>query len=254
MENVQCFKKVKQEDKEVRDTFIKENTGLVWSVVKRFTNRGYDQEELFQIGCIGLIKAVDRFDEKYEVAFSTYAVPLITGELKRFFRDNGIIRVSRSLKEAGWKIKQEQDRFYEETGKSPTIEELAELVHMSKEEIVMAMDANAQIESIDQKIDFGEGKTVSMLDQVVAKEQGVGAVGCQDSKDIEKEQLINKMLVHSVMKKLDEREKRLITMRFFGDKTQNEVAKTLGISQVQVSRLEKKILRQMRTEILGTGA
>ena len=247
MENVQCFEKIKQEDKEVRDTFIKENTGLVWSVVKRFTNRGYDQEELFQIGCIGLIKAVDRFDEKYEVAFSTYAVPLITGELKRFFRDNGIIRVSRSLKEAGWKIKQEQDRIYEKTGKSPTVEELAELVHM-------AIDANAQIESIDQKIDFGEGKTVSMLDQVVAKEQGVGAVGCQDSKDIEKEQLLNKMLVHSVIKKLNEREKRLITMRFFGDKTQTEVAKTLGISQVQVSRLEKKILRQMRTEILGTGA
>ncbi len=250
MKEIQCFDEANQDDKEKRNTLIEKNTGLVWSVVKRFVNRGYEREELFQIGCIGLIKAVDRFDEKYEVAFSTYAILLITGELKRFFRDNGIIRVSRSLKEAGWKIRQEQDRFYEKTGRSPTIEELVELVQLSREEIVMAMDANAQIESIDQTMDFGEGKAVAMVDQVIAKEQGVGMIGGHSNEDIEKEQVLNKMLVQSVMKKLDEREKTLITLRFFGDKTQNEIAEKLGISQVQVSRLEKKILKRMRIDIL----
>lgn len=250
MKEIQCFDEANQDDKEKRNTLIEKNTGLVWSVVKRFVNRGYEREELFQIGCIGLIKAVDRFDEKYEVAFSTYAIPLITGELKRFFRDNGIIRVSRSLKEAGWKIRQEQDRFYEKTGRSPTIEELVERVQLSREEIVMAMDANAQIESIDQAMDFGEGKAVAMVDQVIAKEQGVGMIGGHSNEDIEKEQVLNKMLVQSVMKKLDEREKTLITLRFFGDKTQNEIAEKLGISQVQVSRLEKKILKRMRIDIL----
>lgn len=251
MEVFQWIKDAQAGDKNARDTFIEKNTGLVWSVVKRFTNRGYEAEDLFQIGCIGLIKAVDRFDTTFSVEFSTYAVPLIAGELKRFFRDNGMIHISRSIKENGWKIRQAEESFYEKYGKSPSVLQIEESTGLTREEIVLALEANMEVESIDQSISFTDGSTTCMLDQVTGCPGEMGSFGEKNGRDKEKEQVLDKLLVSTLLKKLSQREKLLITLRFFCDKTQTEVAKQFGISQVQVSRLEKKILKKMREEIQG---
>ena len=250
MEDRMCFSAIQEGDKEARDAFIEKNTGLVWSVVKRFTNRGYDAEELFQIGCVGLIKAVDRFDMAFQVAFSTYAIPLITGEIKRFFRDNGMIRVSRSVKEAGWKIKQAEEVLLERKGRAPTIGELEEETGISREDIIVALDANAQVESIDKGQENENGNSISLADMVTGEPGGIGTLQLQDGKDPEKERLLNKMLLSSLLSKLEGREETLIILRFFQEKTQKEVAEHLGVSQVQVSRMEKKILKKMREEAL----
>lgn len=249
MDKSQWIKAAQKGDKNARDTIIEQNTGLVWSIVKRFTNRGCDAEDLFQIGCIGLIKAVDKFNLDYQVEFSTYAVPLITGEIKRFFRDNNLVRVSRSLKECGWKIRKAEERLQEQLGRNPTVLELVEETGYTKEEIVVALEANAEIESLDQAFVNGEGKEVSVLDQVTGTPGGIGSIGAGAGKDLEKEKVLDKILIENLLKQLDSRETALITMRFFKDKTQSEVAKQLGISQVQVSRLEKKILIRMREQL-----
>lgn len=255
MEEIDNVKFIQNGDEEERKTFIEKNTGLVWSIVKRYANRGYESEELFQVGCIGLIKAVDRFDTSYEVAFSTYAVPLITGEIKRFFRDNGILKVSRSLKENGWRISKTKETLQEKFGRSPTIKELMQELSMTREEIVFAMEANHHVQSIDQEYEGTDGKMATMAEYVTGKPGFVGTMDNGDGKDWEKDQLLDKLLIKTLLQKLSDREERLIVMRFFQENTQSEVAKKLGISQVQVSRLEKKILKKMREEALqGLGS
>lgn len=242
-------------DKEARETLIEENLGLVRHIVKRFAGRGYDMEDLFQIGCIGLMKAIDKFDLQYDVRFSTYAVPMIQGEIKRFLRDDGMVKVSRTLKENGWKIKQAAQRLSQKLGREATLQELAEATGLETEDIVMALDANVEVESIYKSVYQSDGNEIYLVDQVVGGSGGVGystmgqAGGGGSCEDTEKEKVLNHMLLEQLLGQLDERERELIRMRYFQDKTQVEVAKCLGISQVQVSRMEKRILLQMRREV-----
>lgn len=225
--------KAQQGDKEAREVLIEKNLGLVHAIVRRFTGRGVEMEDLFQIGTIGLIKAIDHFDLSYDVKFSTYAVPLITGEIKRFLRDDGIVKVSRSLKETSLKIKLLRQNLNGRLGREPTLKELAEQSGLSMEEIVMATESENKVESIYASVYQNDGSEVFLLD-VLGKE------------DEEKEKLLNHMFLQQLLDGLTERESMLIKMRYFQEKTQTEVARYMGISQVQVSRLEKKILLNMR--------
>ncbi|MDE7257972.1 MAG: SigB/SigF/SigG family RNA polymerase sigma factor [Lachnospiraceae bacterium] len=242
-------------DKEARETLIEENLGLVRHIVKRFAGRGYDMEDLFQIGCIGLMKAIDKFDLKYEVRFSTYAVPMIQGEIKRFLRDDGMVKVSRTLKENGWKVKQAAERLSQQFGREASLQELSEATGLEVEDIVLALDANVEVESIYKSVYQSDGNEIYLVDQVVGGSSmsytGVGRTIPNGSihEDTEKEKILNHMLLEQLLGKLDDRELELIRMRYFQDKTQVEVAKCMGISQVQVSRMEKRILLQLREEV-----
>lgn len=230
------FELIKQSqagDKEAKEQLIKENSGLIWNVVRRFMGRGYETEDLYQIGAIGLIRAIDKFDFEYEVRFSTYAVPLISGEIKRFLRDDGMIKVSRTLKENQWKIKRTMESLQKEKGREPTVEEIAEELAMEPEEIMLCMEAVVEVESMEQSIFGKDGKEISLKDRVASEKN-------------EQEELMNRMFLQQLLDTLDERDRMLIVLRYFENKTQNQVAEILGISQVQVSRLEKKILRRMK--------
>ena len=224
-------------DKQAREVLIEKNLGLVHHIVKRFLNRGVDAEDLFQIGCIGLMKAIDKFDLAFDVKFSTYAVPMISGEIKRFLRDDGMVKVSRSLKENGWKITRAREQFQHEHGREPTLEEIAKVTALSTEEVVMAMDAGAEVESIYKSIYQSDGSEIYLVDQIAGKNN-------------EREKLLNHMLLKQLLSELEGEEKELIRLRYFQGKTQTDVAGKLGISQVQVSRLEKKILRRLRDKAM----
>lgn len=236
MEKLEYIKRARAGDKLARDQIIRENMPLVYSIVRRFAGRGYDLEDLGQIGAIGLIKAVDKFDVNYDVKFSTYAVPLIMGEIKRFLRDDGVIKVSRSLKENGWRIKKAQQELALELGRNPTMEEIAGALSMQREEVVMALDAVSDVDSIYKTIYQSDGNEIMLMDQL------------SDQKD-ENERIINKITLEKLLEELEEREKQLIQKRYFEEKTQIQVAEELSLSQVQVSRLEKKILCYMRKKI-----
>lgn len=225
-------------DKSARDKIVQDNLGLVWSVVRRFTGRGYDGEDLFQTGCIGLIKAIDKFDVSLELCFSTYAVPLIIGEIKRFLRDDGMIKVSRSIKENGWKVKKVSEQIAKKMGRDATMEELQKETALSSEEIVLAMEASAEVDSIYKTVYQGDGSEITLADKLAMEKD-------------DKEEILNHMLLKQLMEHLEEKDRKLIRLRYFQEKTQMEVAKELGISQVQVSRLEKKILIKMRQAVLG---
>ncbi|MCI8774247.1 MAG: SigB/SigF/SigG family RNA polymerase sigma factor [Lachnospiraceae bacterium] len=242
-------------DKEARERLIEENLGLVRHIVKRFLERGYDPEDLFQIGCIGLMKAIDKFDLRFEVKFSTYAVPMIQGEIKRFLRDDGMVKVSRTLKENGWKIRQAAEKLSHMLGRDATMQEISEETGLSVEDIVLALDANIEVESIYKSVYQSDGNEIYLVDQVVGEAGGVGYsvlennTGGSVCEDTEKEKLLNHMLLEQLLDGLDETERELIQLRYFQDKTQVEVAKRMGISQVQVSRMEKRILLQLRKEV-----
>ena len=225
--------------KAAKGKIVSDNTGLVWSIARRFVNRGYDLEELYQIGCIGLLKACDRFESRYGVQFSTYAVPLIAGEIKRFLRDNGAIKVSRILKQNGYQISKAKEALLHKYGREATLDELADYTGLCVEDIVMATEANREVESIQQTICGKDGTQVSLVERLVDEAQS----------EVAAENIMNRILVGQAMEKLGEMEQELIRLRFFEDRTQTEVAKVLGISQVQVSRLEKKILIQMRQNL-----
>ncbi len=232
-ETFELIEKSQDGDKEAKEQLIKMHSGLVWNVVRRFTGRGIELEDLYQIGAIGLIRAIDKFDFSYDVKFSTYAVPLISGEIKRFLRDDGMIKVSRSLKENQWKIKRTMETMRNGLGREPTIEEIAKELSMEPEEIVLSMEAVVEVESMDQSIYQGDGKEIFLKERIA------------DEKN-EEEELMNKLFLKQLLDSLDKRDKELIVLRYFENKTQTQVAEALGISQVQVSRLEKKILRQMK--------
>ena len=225
-----------QGDKAARDTLIEENIGLVWSIVRRFQNRGVETEDLFQIGSIGLIKAVDKFDPSYEVQFSTYAVPMIAGEIRRFLRDDGMLKVSRSLKELAGRIYSTKDALEKKNGREPTLFEVADELGVSQEDLVLAMEAQTQVESLQQVIYQGEGSDISLMEKLEEEEN-------------QSEQVVDRLLLEEVLKTLEGRERQLIYMRYFQEKTQAVIARQLGISQVQVSRLEKKILGKLRKKI-----
>ncbi|RZT02515.1 SigF/SigG family RNA polymerase sporulation sigma factor [Cuneatibacter caecimuris] len=224
-------------DKQARDQLVEENMGLIWSVVRRFLGRGYEPEDLFQIGSIGLMKAIDGFDTSFEVRFSTYAIPKITGEIKRFIRDDGMIKVSRTLKENGWKAAQASEHLKQQLGRDATLEEIAAETGITVEDLAMAMEANIEIDSIYKTVYQGDGKEIYLVDKL------------EDS-GREREQLLDSMVLKQLLEELPPEDAAIIRMRYFGEKTQTEVAKRLGISQVQVSRREKKILQKMRKQFL----
>ena len=207
---------------------------LVWSVVQRFLNRGYEPDDLFQIGSIGLLKSVDKFDLSYDVKFSTYAVPMIIGEIQRFIRDDGTVKVSRSLKETANKIRKAKDELSKNFGRVPTINELADFLQLSPEEVVMAQEASRTPASIHETVYENDGDPITLLDQIDNGEEG---------------RWFDKIALKEAISELDEREKLIVYLRYYKDQTQSEVALRLGISQVQVSRLEKKILQQMKSRM-----
>ncbi|WP_067836672.1 RNA polymerase sporulation sigma factor SigF [Amphibacillus sediminis] len=220
-------------DQAAKDILVERNVRLVWSVVQRFLNRGYDQEDLFQIGCIGLIKSIDKFDLSYQVKFSTYAVPMIIGEIQRFIRDDGSIKVSRSLKELGHKIRRKKESLAKTFGRSPTVSELACALDISPEEVIHAEEAVKVPHSIHETVYENEGDPITLLDQLA-----------EDEAD-----WFDKLLLEQIIKRLEPREQLIVYLRYYQDQTQSEVASRLGISQVQVSRLEKKILLHMKEQI-----
>ena len=227
--------KAQNKSEEALTNLVEKNSGLVWSIVKRFSGRGHSTEDLYQIGCIGLIKAIQRFDANYNVKLSTYAVPYIIGEIKRFIRDDGPIKVSRSIKELAMKIIEIQRENLNKTGKELQINELAKRLGIEKENIVVAMDAIKRPESIDEEI----------YDEVGGETK---ASRISTNKD-ETEKTINKLCVQELIEELNEDEKQIILLRYYKGKTQAEVAQRLKISQVQVSRIEKKTLLKMRSKI-----
>ena len=260
-ETTVLMEQLQRGDKEARKILIEKNLGLVHHIVKRFLGRGVEAEDLFQIGTIGLMKAIDKFDLSFQVKFSTYAVPLISGEIKRFLRDDGMVKVSRSLKENGWKINRVIEQKKRESGNDVTIGELVEETGLTKEEIVMAMEANIHVESIYKSVYQSDGSEIYLVDQVVAGGGGTGlgveAVNGREKRitssgaveDLEKEEVLNHMLLEQLLKNLGDSERNLIKMRYFENMTQVQVARILGISQVQVSRTEKKILQGMRKNL-----
>ena len=220
-------------DKEARDRLVMENAGLVWSIVRRFIGRGPEPDDLFQIGNIGLIKAIDHFDTELGVRFSTYAVPMITGEIKRFLRDDGMIKVSRSIKELGLKVKCAREEMTYELGREPTIEEIAGSVGVSREEVAASMEAGAEVESLYRPVGGSDDNQLCLMDRL-------------EEENNEHEALINRMVLKELLSSLEEGEREIIVRRYFHNQTQTQIAQDLGISQVQVSRLEKRILKAMR--------
>lgn len=227
--------KSQQGDKKARDTVFEENTGLIYSVAKRFVGRGVEMEDLIQIGSIGLLKAVDHFNASFEVKFSTYAVPMIAGEIKRYLRDDGILKVSRSLKENCVKIYSAREKLEKELGREPVMEEIAQSAQLSVDEVVMSLESGAEVESLHKIIYQGDGNDISLMDRLQEKENGQDAA-------------LNRIFLNEILKKLDARERQLIYMRYFKDMTQTEIAAEMGISQVQVSRMEKRILKQLKDQ------
>lgn len=220
-------------DVQARNKLVEWNTRLVWSVVQRFLNRGYEADDLFQIGCIGLLKCIDKFDLSYNVKFSTYAVPMIIGEIQRFLRDDGEVKVSRRLKETAGKMRREREKFTGQFGRPPTISELAERLDISVEEALMAQESARKPASIHETVYENEGEPITLLDQLAAP-------------DVE---WFDTLVLKEAVEKLDERERLIIYLRYYKDCTQAETAARIGISQVQVSRLEKQIIRSMRNDM-----
>ena len=201
-ETMRLIEMAHEGDKEARDRLVTENMGLIWSIVRRFTGRGYDPEDLFQIGSIGLMKAIDKFDMSFEVKFSTYAVPMITGEIKRFLRDDGMIKVSRS----------------------------------SKEEVAASIEAGAEVESLYRTVNKNDENSILLIDKI-------------EEENSAQEELLNRMVLRELLTELSDKDREIIVRRYYYNETQSQIATRLGISQVQVSRLEKKILKQMREKI-----
>ena len=235
MEIMELLQKAQKGDRQSRNQIVEENVGLVWSIVKRFAGRGYDQEDIFQIGCIGLIKAIDRFDVQFQVKFSTYAVPMITGEIKRFLRDDGMIKVSRSLKENVYKIMKAREKFCQQHQREATIEEISEITKITREEIVTSLEASNEVESIHQSAYQKDGSEISLLDKLSKGEN-------------ESEKVVDHVLLKE---HLEQKEQQMIYYRYFEGKTQQEIAKIFHISQVQVSRIQKKILKKLRRQMIG---
>ncbi|MBH0229654.1 RNA polymerase sporulation sigma factor SigF [Halobacillus yeomjeoni] len=233
----ELIKKSQAGDQQARDTLVEKNTRLVWSVVQRYLRRGYDQDDLYQIGCIGLIKSIDKFDLSYDVRFSTYAVPMIIGEIQRFIRDDGSVKVSRSLKELNHKVRVKKEELLKQHGRSPTVNELAEALDLSREEIVQAEEVGRTPQSIYETVYENEGDPITLVDQIAEEENN----------------WFDQITLSDMMNKLEKRERLIIYLRYYKDQTQTEVAERLGISQVQVSRLEKKILADMKQTMNDTG-
>ncbi len=239
MDTFELIKLAQTGDREACDILVKENMGLIWSIVRKFSNRGYELDDLFQIGAMGLIKCINKFDLSYDVKLSTYAVPMIIGEIKRFIRDDGIIKVSRTLKELAIKGKYTQEQIIKETGETPTISEVARRLEVSVEDLQLALEANKDVESLYATVYQGDGSPVFLIDKIQQQTNS-------------EETIVDNISLKEVIEKLNPKEKTIIELRYFKDKTQSEVAKEVGVSQVQVSRIEKKVLENMRRIMVMT--
>ena len=224
-----------QGDEKAKATIVEENVGLVWSIVHRFNNTLYDKEDLFQIGCIGLMKAINHFDTQYEVQFSTYAVPIIMGEIKRYFRDDGSIKVSRSLKELHLKVVKAKDMLQAQNGSDPTLEEVAAYLKEDVQNVILAQEASYYPTSLSEPIYEKDGSSICMEERL---------------EDHSRTHWFDKLALEMEIDKLSNKEKLIIQMRYYLDFNQEAVAKRLGISQVQVSRLEKKIIQKLKTRLV----
>ncbi len=234
---IELIRQAKAGDKHSEEQIVNSNIGLVWSVVRKFSNRGHDLEDLFQIGCIGIIKAIKNFDPAFDVKFSTYAVPMIMGEIKRFLRDDGMIKVSRHLKELASKAKITKEILENELGRDPKLSEIAERLGEHVEDLAVALEANAAPESLYKSINEGDKSPMFLIDKIARASSG-------------ENEIIDRIALGQAIKSLEKRDKSIIILRYFKGKTQSEIAKMLGISQVQVSRLEKKILNHMKELIV----
>lgn len=237
-EDIQKIEKAQSGDKNALEELIEENNGLIWSIVKRFYGRGHEPEDLYQIGCLGFIKSIKRFNTDFEVKLSTYAVPYMIGEIKRYIRDDGPVKVSRSIKDLGIKIRELQKEKINKEGKEPKIQEIAKELNVDLDDVILAMEATNSVESIEgtKHINNKDGKSISLLDTLSTEKN-------------EEETITNKLAIGQLIKDLKDREKEIILLRYYKEKTQAQVAKILGISQVQVSRLERKILENMRRKM-----
>lgn len=236
-ETLELIQKVQNGDEEAKALLISSNLGLVRSVIGKFSNIGYERDDLFQLGSIGLIKAIYKFDSSYNVKFSTYAVPMILGEIKRYLRDDGMVKVSRSLKQLAVKIKMQGEMLSKKLGREPTIEELAQEIGVEKEDVVMAIESNFSVEYLQGVIHEEEGSPIYLIDKISQKGE------------IEEEKVVDNILLKEVLGKLEKRERQIIMLRYFEDKTQSEIGELLNISQVQVSRIEKKVLHKLKNYI-----
>lgn len=245
MEDKELFLQAQKGDKEAREALFEKNTGLIHHVVKRYAHRGYETDDLFQLGAIGLMKAIEKFDTEYGVCFSSYAVPMIAGELRRFMRDDGIVKISRGIKENIWKLNRTGQELAAALGRDVTISELAQAAGIAMEDALLALDASREVESIYRTVYQADGNEIYMLDMLKEGQQ-VGACA-QD----EGEAVLERMYLEQLMSGLEKKEKLLIQLRFYENKTQMQVAQRLGMSQVQVSRMEKKVLLRMREVSLG---
>lgn len=238
--DMKIIERAQNGSKEDMTKLIEDNNGLIWSIVRRFSGRGYDIEDLYQIGSIGFIKAIQRFDTSFEVRLSTYAVPYILGEIKRYIRDDGPIKVSRSIKELNVKILELQKEYFNKYGRDITLEEISKEFKISKEEITMAMDSTRPVDSIESAKykDNKTDKTVSILEQI------------STGKD-EQTEITNRITIKKLIGELEDKEKEIIMLRYYKQKTQMQVSKILGITQVQVSRIERKVLEKMKRKLIG---
>ena len=235
-DNRELIRRLRSGDKSAGDELVENNMGLVYSIAGKMANRRYEMEDIVQIGAVGLVKAVRKFDETYGVQFSTYAVPMIIGEIKRFFRDDGTIKISRSLKEASFKGRRAEEMLRKKLGRNPTISEIAEETGLDKNILVEAFEASVIPESLQSEI--GSEKGGMSLEEVL-------------SSDDTEERIVDKVFIKEALAILSEREKRIIVMRYFRGKTQSEIAKSIGVSQVQISRIEKKALERIRESIIN---
>ena len=238
--DMKIIERAQNGSKEDMTKLIEDNNGLIWSIVRRFGGRGYDIEDLYQIGSIGFIKAIQRFDTSFEVRLSTYAVPYILGEIKRYIRDDGPIKVSRSIKELNVKILELQKEYFNKYGRDITLEEISKELKISKEEITMAMDSTRPVDSIESAKykDNKTDKTVSILEQI------------STGKD-EQTEITNRITIKKLIGELDDKEKEIIMLRYYKQKTQMQVSKILGITQVQVSRIERRVLEKMKRKLIS---
>lgn len=234
--NIEDVKKAQSGSNEAMENLIQNNQGLIWNIVKRFSGRNYEIEDLYQIGCLGFIKAIRRFDTNFEVQVSTYAVPYILGEIKKYIRDDGIVKVSRSVKELGIKVKQLQNEYLKKYKEEISIQEIAKELNVDKEEVIFAIEAQRPVESIYQEEQGDEKNKRELISKI-------------PSNNNQENNIVNNMALAQIIENLDSRERQIIILRFYRDKTQTQVGKMLGISQVQVSRIEKNVLSKMKQKL-----
>ncbi len=231
-ETIYHVRKAKLGDENSKEVLLKNNTLLIKSIANRFRNKGVDYDDLYQLGCVGFLKAISNYNEEFNTRFSTYAVPMIMGEIKRFLRDDGEIKVSRIIKMQYVEISKFTEKYIKDVGKEPTIEEIASALNLSKEDIVLALESNKMPISLYENVDDGDEKSQTLIDKIPS--------------NYSEDEHVNNLYLQSLLNALNDRERKILILRYFRDKTQGEVAKILGVSQVQISRLEMKILKKIK--------